>query len=123
MGDTEVRRVMRVVYQAVELVRENYQRREQERQHAPLRRKPGATDKALEKAGQTLWGLQSLLVSETPERFIKRFRDAAEDLRRQAQPLRRAGLREVAEALTDAADANEALAEISQLSLEAGLAG
>lgn len=175
MGDSQVRRAMAVVFNAVEVVREAYTRRAvgvasgragasgggaggetwggagshegrgpggagedgalvvvRNAGRRGSRRRAGSAEpgtgadagmSALEAAGTVLWSVQGLLVSEGVERYRKRLRDAASELRRLGVSLRRADERDAAEALTDTADTLVAVAHIAQISVEAGLSG
>lgn len=115
MSDTELRRVLRVVYHAIDQVRDAY--REMEGTSASPLASP------LERLGQHLWNVQGLLLSESPERHTDEIHSTALALRRDARALSRLGQRDLADTLLDTADALEAWTKITTIAFESGLAG
>lgn len=115
MGDTEIRRTVRVVFYAVERVREAYTAPELKPQ----------VKANLERVGERLWTLQSDLLAEDLDRRTEKLTDSARQLRKLGKALRPHSrvAREAAEATADAADAVDALAKITDLAVEAGLLG
>lgn len=124
MCDVEIRRVMRVVLTAVDQVREAYREVEEAPSAAGGRQtKGGALRVELERAGKSLWEAQSLLVTDDVDRHGRQLKAHVAALREHAKVAGKAGQRDVAEALVDAADALEAVVEMMRLGVEAGLVG
>jgi hypothetical protein len=113
MGDSELRRVMRVLMGAIDEVREAYGKEAENASGGDV----------LERVGQRLWEVQGSLLTESPERYVEEVRQVSAGLRRDAKSLSRLGQRHLADTVLDAADALEAWTQITRIAVEAGLAG